>query len=174
MPISHSVTPSEPKRLTVAYHAQHPTFPMIAKAIEQLLKEDGIGVDFIKYELTVENASEVDIWIKPMGIASHRDDALAGWLLNDSDIEHLSRPDDFRRWSALIDQWRAESRSSFPGKEIGKSLVESRQVIPMFHCWLGVSKDQCGSLQNAKCNALGWFDFSQVWVKPEFESGFAE
>lgn len=172
--ISHSVTPSEPKRLTVAYHAQHPTFPMIAKAIEQLLKEDGIGVDFIKYELTVENASEVDIWIKPMGIASHRDDALAGWLLNDSDIEHLSRPDDFRRWSALIDQWRAESRSSFPGKEIGKSLVESRQVIPMFHCWLGVSKDQCGSLQNAKCNALGWFDFSQVWVKPEFESGFAE
>ncbi|WP_165313866.1 SgrR family transcriptional regulator [Vibrio ziniensis] len=168
VPVSHSVTPSAPKRLTVAYHAQHPTFPMIAKAIEQLLKEDGIGVDFIKYELTVENASEVDIWIKPMGIASHRDDALAGWLLNDSDIEHLSRPDDFRLWSDLIDQWRAETQANFPGKEIGKCLVESRQVIPMFHCWLGVSKDQCGSLQNAKCNALGWFDFSQVWVKPEF------
>jgi len=42
-------------------------------------------------------------------------------------------------------------------------------LIPMFHCWLGVNKDQCGTLQNAKCNALGWFDFSQVWVKPEVD-----
>ena len=41
------------------------------------------------------------------------------------------------------------------------------QIIPMFHCWLGIGREQCGALQNAKCNALGWFDFSQVWLKPE-------
>ncbi len=167
--LGDNVTPPKKTNVTIAYHAKHPMFPIIAKIVERILKHDQISVEFVKYETTVEDADEVDIWIKPMGIANHRDDALASWLLNDSDIEHLSRDEDFLQWTSLIDNWRADDTIAFPGKEIGRSLVESHQVIPMFHCWLGVSKDQCGSLQNAKCNALGWFDFSQVWVKPEFK-----
>ncbi|EGR4175263.1 SgrR family transcriptional regulator [Vibrio cholerae] len=159
--------PPESKDLTIAYHAQHPMFPTVANAIKQLLSQDGIAVNVIKYEHTVVETENVDIWIKPMGIANHRDDALAGWLLNYSDIEFLSKGEDFNQWVSLIDAWRADSSALFPAKELGKSLVEKHQLIPMFHCWLGISKDQCGALQNAKCNALGWFDFSQVWVKPD-------
>ncbi|GIA06060.1 hypothetical protein VCSRO36_1414 [Vibrio cholerae] len=159
--------PPESKELTIAYHAQHPMFPTVANAIKQLLSQDGITVNVIKYEHTVVETENVDIWIKPMGIANHRDDALAGWLLNYSDIEFLSKGEDFNQWVSLIDAWRADSSALFPAKELGKSLVEKHQLIPMFHCWLGISKDQCGALQNAKCNALGWFDFSQVWVKPD-------
>ncbi|HFG1570376.1 TPA: SgrR family transcriptional regulator [Vibrio cholerae] len=159
--------PPESKELTIAYHAQHPMFPTVANAIKQLLSQDGITVNVIKYEHTVVETENVDIWIKPMGIANHRDDALAGWLLNYSDIEFLSKGEDFNQWVSLIDAWRAGSSALFPAKELGKSLVEKHQLIPMFHCWLGISKDQCGALQNAKCNALGWFDFSQVWVKPD-------
>lgn len=159
--------PPESKELTIAYHAQHPMFPTVANAIKQLLSQDGITVNVIKYEHTVVETENVDIWIKPMGIANHRDDALAGWLLNYSDIEFLSKGEDFNQWVNLIDAWRADSCALFPAKELGKSLVEKHQLIPMFHCWLGISKDQCGALQNAKCNALGWFDFSQVWVKPD-------
>ncbi|HDL9513301.1 TPA: SgrR family transcriptional regulator [Vibrio cholerae] len=159
--------PPESKELTIAYHAQHPMFPTVANAIKQLLSQDGITVNVIKYEHTVVETENVDIWIKPMGIANHRDDALAGWLLNYSYIEFLSKGEDFNQWVSLIDAWRADSSALFPAKELGKSLVEKHQLIPMFHCWLGISKDQCGALQNAKCNALGWFDFSQVWVKPD-------
>ncbi|HDV5479051.1 TPA: SgrR family transcriptional regulator [Vibrio cholerae] len=159
--------PPESKELTIAYHAQHPMFPTVANAIKQLLSQDGITVNVIKYEHTVVETENVDIWIKPMGIANHRDDALAGWLLNYSDIEFLSKGEDFNQWVSLIDAWRADSSAIFPAKELGKSLVEKHQLIPMFHCWLGISIDQCGALQNAKCNALGWFDFSQVWVKPD-------
>ncbi|WP_220106455.1 SgrR family transcriptional regulator [Vibrio cholerae] len=159
--------PPESKELTIAYHAQHPMFPTVANAIKQLLSQDGITVNVITYEHTVVETENVDIWIKPMGIANHRDDALAGWLLNYSDIEFLSKGEDFNQWVSLIDAWRADSSALFPAKELGKSLVEKHQLIPMFHCWLGISKDQCGALQNAKCNALGWFDFSQVWVKPD-------
>ncbi len=101
-----------------------------------------------------------------MGLATYRDDALASWLLGYSDIELLSNSDTFAQWQRLVDQWREEKEQPFPARELGKSLVENNQIIPMFHCWLGVSKDQCGSLQNAKCNALGWFDFSKVWLKP--------
>lgn len=168
-PSNSSIQPPSAYKVTVAYHAQHPMFPTLAQVIRQLLNEDGIDVEFIKYELTVAEVEQVDIWIKAMGIANHRDDALAGWLLNYSDIEYMSRADDFNSWCELVDEWRADAKAVFPAKELGKALVEQQQIVPMFHCWLGVSKDQCGSLQNAKCNALGWFDFSQVWVKPELD-----
>lgn len=164
---SQKTLPPESRELTIAYHVQHPMFPTVADAIKQLLSQDGITVNVIKYEHTVIETENVDIWIKPMGIANHRDDALAGWLLNYSDIEFLSKGEDFNQWVSLIDAWRADSSALFPAKELGKSLVEKHQLIPMFHCWLGISKDHCGALQNAKCNALGWFDFSQVWVKPD-------
>lgn len=167
-------SPPSYRTVTIAYHAQHPMFPTLVKCIEAILKHDGLSVNLIKYELTVDDTAEVDIWIKPMGIATNRDDALAGWLLNYSDIEALSISKDFEYWTKVVKQWQATENASFPAKELGKSLAEKMQLIPMFHCWLGVSKDQCGALQNAKCNALGWFDFSKVWVKPALDLTFEQ
>ncbi|KOO15888.1 transcriptional regulator [Vibrio xuii] len=160
-------SPPSYRTVTIAYHGQHPMFPTLVKCIESLLKQDGLGVNLITYDQTVEETSAIDIWLKPMGISTNRDDALAGWLLNYSDIAALSKEEDFDYWAQLVRDWQATPNSAFPSKELGKSLAEKMQLIPMFHCWLGVSKDQCGSLQNAKCNALGWFDFSKVWVKPQ-------
>lgn len=164
-----NLSPPDMQTVTIAYFSQHPTFPKLAKCIEQTLQSDGLFVELIEYDNQEPDSDSVDIWIKPMGITSNRDEALAGWLLDYSDIAKLSRDADFSAWKTLIEEWRAGSRSVFPGKELGRALVEAHQVIPMFHCWLGVSKDHCGSLQNAQCNALGWFDFSQVWVKPDIE-----
>lgn len=160
-------SPPSYRTVTIAYHGQHPMFPTLVKCIESLLKQDGLGVNLITYDHTVEETSAIDIWLKPMGISTNRDDALAGWLLNYSDIDALSKEEDFEYWAQLVRDWQATPNSAFPSKALGKSLAEKMQLIPMFHCWLGVSKDQCGSLQNAKCNALGWFDFSKVWVKPQ-------
>lgn len=153
--------------ISVAYHAQHPLFPLVVQAMKALLKQDGIHLKAVKYDLTIENPSDVDIWLKPMGLANNRKDALIGWLLGYSDIEMMSTTDNFSQWKALISDWRQTATTEFPAKVLAKQLVESKQLIPIFHCWLGVSQEQCGSLQNASCNALGWFDFSQVWVKPE-------
>lgn len=160
-------SPEEGQKVTVAYLAEHPVFPLLAKAIKRLLKQAGFSVELLKYQHKPDNPDDIDIWLKPMGIGTYRDDALAGWLLDYSDIRHFSEASSFAHWQQLVTKWRETKDLSFPAKELGKSLVESYQIIPMFHCWLGVSKDQCGALQNAKCNALGWFDFSKVWVKPE-------
>ncbi|KHT47443.1 SgrR family transcriptional regulator [Vibrio sinaloensis] len=151
----------------IAYHGEHPMFPTLVKCIEMILKQDNLDVELVKYSVFAPDIDDIDIWVKPMGIANNRDDALAGWLLNYSDISLFSRSDDFEYWTKVVEEWQAKENAAFPARELGKSLVEKMQIIPMFHCWLGVSKDQCGSLQNAKCNALGWFDFSQVWIKPE-------
>ncbi|NLS13318.1 SgrR family transcriptional regulator [Vibrio sp. SM6] len=153
--------------LRVAYQAKHPIFPVIAEAITLILRQYGIEVELESYDTTLPEPRNIDIWIKAMGISTKRDDALAGWLLDYSGIELMGSDDEFQRWSQLVDDWRAKRLSEFPAREIGRQLVHSRQVVPMFHCWLGVNQDQSGALQNAKCNALGWFDFSQVWVKPQ-------
>ncbi|MGC9403808.1 SgrR family transcriptional regulator [Vibrio genomosp. F10 str. 9ZC157] len=161
-----AVTAPAETTVTIAYHAQHPMFPTLAKTIEKILREDGLKVHMIKYDVDVPNAEEIDIWVKPMGIANNRDDALVGWLLDYSDIQKMSTDEHFKNWTHLVDAWRADDSLPFPGRALGQSLAEHLQLIPLFHCWLGVSQDQCGSLQNVKCNALGWFDFSRAWVKP--------
>lgn len=164
---NHEIEPPESGSVKIAYYSQHPMFPTLAQSIQKVLKADGVSVDLIKYDMELPNSEQVDIWIKPMGITNNREDALAGWLLNYSDVKTFSLPEDYQSWKKLISEWRSGEIEAFPSQTLGKSLVEKMQMIPMFHCWLGVSKDHCGSIQNAKCNALGWFDFSQVWVKPE-------
>ncbi|MFB9218075.1 SgrR family transcriptional regulator [Vibrio sinaloensis] len=164
-------SPPAYRKVTIAYHAEHPMFPTLVQCIETLLKQDNLEVELLKYNVYAPDIDDIDIWVKPMGIANDRDDALAGWLLNYSDISQFSQDRDFDYWTKVVQDWQSDKSAAFPAKEIGKSLVERMQIIPMFHCWLGVSKDQCGSLQNAKCNALGWFDFSQVWIKPDSIDG---
>ncbi|GAB2650398.1 SgrR family transcriptional regulator [Vibrio panuliri] len=166
---AHYAPPPSYRTINIAYYDKHPMFPALAKALENLLKQDGLEVMLHTYDLDVPNTSEVDIWLKPMSIANHREDAIVGWLMDFSDIEMMSRPADFTRLVEVITGWQAQEDAAFPAHEIGKALADNLQLVPMFHCWLGVNQDQCGSLQNAKCNALGWFDFSKVWVKPSNE-----
>ncbi|WP_264876309.1 SgrR family transcriptional regulator [Vibrio agarivorans] len=165
-----SITQPNYQTVTIAYHNRHPTYPDLVKALESRLKQDGLRVEFIAYDIEPDNIESIDIWIKPMGIANHRDDALAGWLLDSGDIQRLSSDERFSEWKALVSTWRLDSKSAFPAHQLGKALIEQNQIVPLFHCWLGVNQEQCGSLQNAQCNALGWFDFSNVWVRPELDS----
>ncbi|CAM2893813.1 SgrR family transcriptional regulator [Vibrio rarus] len=159
--------PPERTTVTIAYHSEHPVFPTIAKSIARLLKQDGLSVEFVRYQHIPEDINAIDLWIKPMGLGTHREDTLRGWLLEYSDIKALSTESQFAHLQQLVQQWQQQTSDSFPARDIGRYVVENHLIIPMFHCWLGVSKDQCGALQNAKCNALGWFDFSKVWVMPE-------
>ncbi|WP_260261707.1 SgrR family transcriptional regulator [Vibrio intestinalis] len=167
---NHYTPPPSYRTVTIAYHSMHPMFPTLVKCLEALLKQDNLDVELITYDLEMPDTSKVDIWIKPMGLGHNRDDALAGWLLDYSDIDTMSQESDFSEWGDVVTQWRQSESTPFAAQALGKLLADKMQLIPMFHCWLGVSKDQCGALQNAKCNALGWFDFSEVWVKPMEEN----
>jgi len=161
-----SLPPSK-ENIVIAYHSQHPVFPTLARTMAKLLIKDGLTVEFKKYQHDIEDLTQVDIWLKPMGIGTDRDDALAGWLMNYSNISDMSDNEQFEQWCSWVKVWRNDKNGMFPARKLGKALVESYQIIPLFHCWLGVNKEHCGALQNATCNALGWFDFSNVWVKPE-------
>ncbi|MDR9826971.1 SgrR family transcriptional regulator [Vibrio sp. FNV 38] len=164
------IAPPDYRTIKIAYHDRHPTYPDLVRVLEQRLKQDGLWVEFIAYDIEPEHTDDIDIWIKSMGIANHRDDALAGWLLDSGDIQRLSNAEQFDFWKGLVSHWRADANMAFPAHQLGKSLIEQHQIIPLFHCWLGINQEQCGALQNAQCNALGWFDFSNVWVRPELSN----
>ncbi len=150
--------------LTLAYQAKHPVLTLLAELINQKLAQQGIEVELVAYDQTLEQ--DVDVCLKAMGLATHRQDALAAWLLDYSQLDRFANEADFAAWQAQIRTWQAEPDHTFPGRAIGKGLIESQHVVPLFHCWLGINQDHCGALQNTKCNALGWFDFSSVWVNP--------
>ena len=158
---------NDKESITIAYHDEHPVFPELAKKISALLNNDGLTVEFVKYQHVLDDFSSVDLWLKPMGIGTNRDDALVGWLMEYSHLAQMSEPLEYRKWCKLVYDWREQPSAKFDARALGRQLVESNQVIPLFHCWLGVNKGQFGTLQNATCNALGWFDFSEVWVKPQ-------
>ncbi|MEZ9924250.1 transcriptional regulator [Vibrio breoganii] len=159
------LSPPQIETVSIAYHSEHPVFPTLSTAIASLLKQDGLAVQFIRYDHVPDDIDSVDLWIKPMGLGTHRDDTLLGWLLDYSNLDHLSTDNQFEHIHQVVQEWQGQPNAGFPARELGRYLVENQLIIPMFHCWLGVSKDHCGALQNAKCNALGWFDFSKVWVK---------
>ena len=62
---------------------------------------------------------------------------LVGWLMDYSFIEESSPLDEFDQWCTMVEQWRAGEYETFPARQLGKKLVHSNQLIPMFHCWLG-------------------------------------
>ncbi|MGO1298339.1 MAG: SgrR family transcriptional regulator [Vibrio sp.] len=167
LPASADCSVPGKERVTIAYQANHPMFPTLANVLKSMLSYDGLYVEFVKYETESQVLAHVDIWLQSTGMTNRRDEALAAWLMDDSHIQQFSDPKVFARWIGLIEAWRSEPQGEFPGRELGQSLLNHYQIIPVFHGWLGVSKDQCGALQNAKSNALGWFDFSRVWVKPD-------
>jgi SgrR family transcriptional regulator len=156
----------ENETVKIAFYKEHIAFNLIAKGLEKLLRRDGLDVQLISYTEQEPNIQDVDIWIRPMGISTKRDDSLVSWFLLDSAIEQACDPLLYKEATKLIHEWRSKANLRFNGAELGKLLVENQQMIPLFHCWLGVDKDQSGALQNVKCNALGWFDFSAAWIKP--------
>ncbi len=135
----------------LAYQCQHPMFPTLAKAIVTVLKQYNVDVELFGYETDPPHADNVDIWINPMGIANNRDDALAGWLMDYSFLDESAQQKTSTNGVAWSNRWRSGEFEPIPARQLGKQLVQSNQLIPVFHCWLGVNKDQCGTLQNAKC-----------------------
>jgi SgrR family transcriptional regulator len=102
-----------------------------------------------------------------MSLGTNRPEALLSWLFAFNEIERAMPKNEFEHISQLISEWQSEPHQSFPVNQICRYLVETNQITPLFHGWMGISEDATNSIQNASCNGLGWFDFEKVWIKPE-------
>ncbi|MFA0697569.1 SgrR family transcriptional regulator, partial [Vibrio sp. 10N.222.49.C9] len=91
------------------------------------------------YDHVPDDIDSVDLWIKPMGLGTHRDDTLLGWLLDYSNLDNLSTDNQFEYIHQVVQEWQGQPNARFPARELGRYLVENQLIIPMFHCWNGVS-----------------------------------
>ncbi|WP_028022643.1 SgrR family transcriptional regulator [Enterovibrio calviensis] len=167
--VSHSdVSAPEQKVVRLAHQSDNPLFPLMAKALKSLLATDGItlDIDVVPYEdiMSPKHAKKVDIWLCGMSLGNKRSDAILPWLLN---FSHLSAAMPLAEFSEITDKmtaWRSGDETHFDAEVIGKMLVESAQIIPLFHIWLGVVDGR--ELEDVSSNKVGWFDFKSVWKKP--------
>ncbi|MDD1792298.1 SgrR family transcriptional regulator [Enterovibrio sp. ZSDZ42] len=167
--VSHlDVSAPEKKGLRLAHQSDNPLFPLMAKALKSLLAIDGITleIDVVPYEdiMSPKHAKKVDIWLCGMSLGNKRSDAILPWLLSFSHLSTAMPSAEFSEITNKMTEWRSGDATHFDAEVIGKMLVESAQIIPLFHIWLGVVDGR--ELEDVSSNKVGWFDFKSVWKKP--------
>ncbi|MDD1779735.1 SgrR family transcriptional regulator [Enterovibrio sp. ZSDZ35] len=167
--VSSTSTPAPAqKTLRLVHQSENPLFPLLALALKQMLAEDGVTleIDTVPYEemMIPKKAKKIDIWLCGVSFGNKRADSMLPWLTN---FEHLSTAmprDEFDDLYENIALWREQSETAFDSEAIGRSLVETSQLVPLFHIWLGVVDS--ADLEDVSSNRVGWFDFKSVWKKP--------
>ena len=163
--------PNKGSVLHLGYENEHPLYPLLGNIIQQRLAQDGITLKIHQFDtldlLCAEQTASIDIWLRGMSLGTECPEALLSWLFAFNEIERATPNEDFAHIIGLIDTWQASSECHFPANEICRYLVDSNQILPLFHGWMGISEDANNSIQNASCNGLGWFDFEKVWIKPD-------
>lgn len=165
--------PEKGSVVNLGYEKEHPLYPLLGKIIKQRLAQDGIilkvhPLDTLEL-LDDEKTANIDIWLRGMSLGTQCPEALLSWLFAFDEIERVMPIDEFEGITALIEEWQSSPQRHFPVNEICRFLVDSGQITPLFHGWMGISEDANNSIQNASCNGLGWFDFDTVWIKPDLK-----
>ncbi|WP_064608336.1 HTH-type transcriptional regulator SgrR [Photobacterium sp. J15] len=170
VPFQSGSKPVPAKRtVTLAFPRQHPVYPQIAEAIRTLLAEDGVKLKVLELSTmdiwSGKHADKIDIWLGGMSLMNYRDDAILSWYFNFDHIARVMPKEEFDELEQAVMRWRADPEKTSPCQDIGARLVQSGQILPLFHNWHGV--DDSGVLQGMQSNSMGWFDFKSVWMKPE-------
>ncbi|WP_154124815.1 SgrR family transcriptional regulator [Grimontia hollisae] len=162
------VKPPAMGKLRLVHQKDNPLFPLLAAALREMLAQDGVELEIstVSYEemMLPKNAKKVDIWLCGMSLGNKRHDAILPWLLSFEHISAAMPEKEFIQLKEKVAQWREAENVVFDAESIGRSLVESSQIVPLFHIWLGVVDGQ--ELEDVASNRIGWFDFKSVWKKP--------
>ena len=150
---SHSIpsgNPFPPKRnikLRLTHQTNHPLFPLLAKAIKEQLILDGIEVEIlvIPYEkmMNSKEPSDCDLWIGKIPFTRNKADFLISWMMNFKLFQTATPKNEFNAIKDTMRFQRENSEQSDPktcDHKIEQSLMQSRQVIPLFHVWIGPEK----------------------------------
>ena len=171
VPFSTKEKPAPAKRnVTLAFPEQQPVFPHVVEAIKAILAEDGLKLKTLELSttdlLSGKYADKIDIWLGGMTLTNYRDDAMLSWFYEFDHIARVMPRDEFNELERDVMHWRANLDLPSPCQSIAAKLVQNGQILPLFHHWIGI--DNSGAIQGMQLNAMGWFDFKSVWMKPDY------
>lgn len=155
-----------PTSLTVAYLSEHPLYPIIAKAMQAHLSEDGIQVNTLALSsadyFSGQHGRKIDIWLGALSFGERGQAGLFNWLGTHDLIMSACTDHMLETIDAYTQRWR-ETQDDGCAENLARHLV-AHQMVPLFHIWMGVMATP--DLQDVASNAVGWFDFKSVWHKP--------
>ncbi|KXF83174.1 SgrR family transcriptional regulator [Enterovibrio coralii] len=165
---SATVLPPAQRTIRLVHQSENPLFPLLAQALKEMLAEDGVEleIDTVPYEemMNPKKAKKIDIWLCGISFGNKRPEAVLPWLTSFEHISTAMPSDEYTELCEKMSDWRAQSELSFDAESLGRELVESSLLIPLFHIWLGVVDS--ADLEDVSSNRVGWFDFKSVWKKP--------
>ncbi len=88
--------------------------------------------------LSGKHAEKIDIWLGGMSLSNYRDDAILSWFYNFDHIARAMPKNEFDELEHDVAHWRADQALESPCQNIGAKLVQSGQILPLFHNWLGL------------------------------------
>ncbi|MFD2178094.1 SgrR family transcriptional regulator [Veronia pacifica] len=158
-----------PTTIYLGYQGSHPLYPIMGKVIKTILARDNINVEFIVLEheqiQSGKDLKKIDIWLGGVSLGSKRSDALLQWVFCFGLFSAMMPEREYEATMREVDKSRSnDTEDSYYDESLARTLVDTRQLLPLFHIWLGVIDDS--ELQDFSSNTVGWFDFKSVWTKP--------
>lgn len=154
--------------LRLVHQTDNPLLSLIAKALQTALQIEGIElvVDVISYEemMQPKQTKKIDIWLCEMNMENKRSDAILAWIMNFEHFPAAMPRNEFAEIKEKMEQWREAKNGDFEAQALGRGLVESAQIIPLFHAWL-CAGDGCNFEQRA-FNHFESIDLKSLWKKP--------
>lgn len=151
-------------RLRLAYHQQHPEYPMLAAEIKKMLAVEGIHLDIIQldYDRWARGEAEADLWLGTVNFAVPETWNVGAWLLGMPLLKHSISGGDTQLFNDWLQHWRAGVLNS---EKLMQHVVSKGWLQPLFHHWMRLKgPDQAVGIH---LNNLGWFDFSTTWMESE-------
>jgi len=150
--------------LRLAYHEQHPEFPMLARAMKSILAADNIGLETLELDYASWSAGDArtDLWLGTVNFPVPEFWNVGAWLLGTPLLRHSIAGGDVTRLAQWQQDWRNESLSS---EQLTWQIIGSGWLQPLFHHWMRLKGPE--QAKGIHLNNLGWFDFKSTWLEPE-------
>ncbi|MGK4438015.1 SgrR family transcriptional regulator [Yersinia proxima] len=150
--------------LTLAYHAQHPEYPMLVTEMTHILAAQGIKLDIIELDYTswAKGEAKADLWLGTVNFAVPEEWNVGAWLLGSQLLRQSITGGDDADLQSYLHDWRNQSLGS---EQLIREIIANGWLQPLFHHWMRLKAPE--QAQGAHLNNLGWFDFQTTWLEPE-------
>ncbi|PKE32818.1 SgrR family transcriptional regulator [Rahnella sp. AA] len=162
-PFSHEAPGNLPAVLRLAYHRQHPEYPMLVEQMQKILGGEGVHLEIVQldYEQWAKGEGEADLWLGTVNFPVPEAWNVGAWLSGMPLLQHSisgGNPDIFNAWQK---QWREGSLSA---NQLTQNVIGQGWLQPLFHHWMRLKGPE--QAQGIHLNNLGWFDFKSTWMEP--------
>ncbi|HHA0033591.1 TPA: SgrR family transcriptional regulator [Yersinia enterocolitica] len=150
--------------LTLAYHTQHPEYPMLVTEMTHILAAQGIKLDMIELDYTswAKGEAKADLWLGTVNFAVPEEWNVGAWLLGSQLLRQSITGGDDADLQSYLHDWRNQSLGS---EQLIREIIANGWLQPLFHHWMRLKAPE--QAQGAHLNNLGWFDFQTTWLEPE-------